>query len=970
MAKPTIVTRAGKGSALTWTEGDANLTNLRDATIGITDGTISGTLDLNDTLTFTAGTNITLSYNATSKALTINGSSGGITDIVQDTTPQLGGNLDVNNKTITSANGNQVTIQPSAGGDLNLNADYAFGGGHVKLNVSNGAKIYLNNLQWPTADGTSNQVLSTNGAGVLSWTTVSSGTPTQVDFTATPSSTDVYFAMTSATGAGAKNLYAPATGSLKYNTGTGVITTDVNMTLNGSNLMVRAGGNVRLYDNDDSNAAILVGPASLTANTLFRLPDSNGTSGQVLQTDGSGNTSWVTSSGGVTVTDDTATNATRYIVFEDVTSGTSTGVNVSSSKLTFNPSTGILSATSFSGAGTGLTGTASSLSIGGNAATATTATTATGATNINISTINGNTNDTTMYPVLVAANATGNQLPHIDGTGLSYNASNNTLTAATFVGDLTGNATGLSGTLALGSGGTGQTSAPAAMAALIGFTTTATAGSTTTLSASSSYYQVFTGSSSQIVKLPFVNSLATGWSYHIVNNTSAGTLTIQTGTNISLGTVPSGVTVMVTCLSTASDAAASWEMGYTDFSALTGTGSVVLATSPTLVTPTLGTPASGTLTNCTGLPVSTGINGLGTGIATALAVNIGTAGSVVVNGGALGTPSSGTVTNLTGTASININGTVGATTPNTGAFTTVSASTTTTNGAINATYNPSTATGAAIQTSGGITQGGAGFFDFLKPTNTTAGATNANKSFRLNSTGTLEIVNSGYTSTILSLTDAGALSVPSATISSGALTINAANELRLADSDSSNYVGFKSPATVTTNRIWTLPAADGTSGQVLSTNGSGTLSWATAGGGGGMTIASLRLSGWLGQLITTNNYRVTLTETLDTSNIVTLPTTYTFRLGAGSYTISTNFSATRGTPDGGDTNFVLYDETAGAAVETIGKMQSSSATLYAVTGSMSFTITGTTDYSIRINAVSYNTISAQTGSYLSIFKHA
>jgi hypothetical protein len=43
------------------------------------------------------------------------------------------------------------------------------------------------------------------------------------------------------------------------------------------------------------------------------------------------------------------------------------------------------------------------------------------------------------------------------------------------------------------------------------------------------------------------------------------------------------------------------------------------------------------------------------------------------DGGALGTPASGTVTNLTGTASININGTVGATTPNTGAFTTLTA---------------------------------------------------------------------------------------------------------------------------------------------------------------------------------------------------------------------------------------------------------------------------------------------------------
>lgn len=71
--------------------------------------------------------------------------------------------------------------------------------------------------------------------------------------------------------------------------------------------------------------------------------------------------------------------------------------------------------------------------------------------------------------------------------------------------------------------------------------------------------------------------------------------------------------------------------------------------------------------------ISTHVSGLGTGIATALAVNTGSAGAPVLFNGALGTPSSGTVTNLTGTASININGTVGATTAAAGTFTTLRA---------------------------------------------------------------------------------------------------------------------------------------------------------------------------------------------------------------------------------------------------------------------------------------------------------
>ncbi len=65
-----------------------------------------------------------------------------------------------------------------------------------------------------------------------------------------------------------------------------------------------------------------------------------------------------------------------------------------------------------------------------------------------------------------------------------------------------------------------------------------------------------------------------------------------------------------------------------------------------------------------------------------------------------------------------------------------------------------------------------------------------------------------------------------------------ATDLRFGDNDDSNYVGFKAPVSVTTDQIWTLPAADGTSGQILRTNGTGTLSWVSAGGAGALVAAS------------------------------------------------------------------------------------------------------------------------------------
>jgi len=73
------------------------------------------------------------------------------------------------------------------------------------------------------------------------------------------------------------------------------------------------------------------------------------------------------------------------------------------------------------------------------------------------------------------------------------------------------------------------------------------------------------------------------------------------------------------------------------------------------------------------------------------------------------------------------------------------------------------------------------------------------------------------------------------------VTLNAQSDLRFADSDSSNWVAFQSPATVASNVTWTLPATDGTSNQVLATNGSGTLSWATAGGGASISAGDSKV---------------------------------------------------------------------------------------------------------------------------------
>jgi len=317
------------------------------------------------------------------------------------------------------------------------------------------ALAIANSLTTANVIGLANQAIPTGTAGYVTTIGVVSGVNTGTytvgdTLYLSPYSAGYYQNTIPPTG------YAVKIGTVSYVNSSGQIY------VNKSNLSVQAGnivGQVAITNGGTNGTATpTAGAVAYGTGTAYGFTAA-GTSGQVLQSNGSSAPSWVSPTAYATVTDDTTTNGTRYPLFANQTAGNLSTEYTSSTKLQFNPSTGVFTATQFSGSGAGLTSIPNSalnnssvivgttaISLGssattiaglvsvtsttfvgaltGNASSATTATTATNATNIAI-TDNTSTN-ATYYPVFVS-NSSGNNPATTSSTKLKYNPSTGAL---------------------------------------------------------------------------------------------------------------------------------------------------------------------------------------------------------------------------------------------------------------------------------------------------------------------------------------------------------------------------------------------------------------------------------------------------------------------------------------------------------------------------------------------------------------
>lgn len=149
---------------------------------------------------------------------------------------------------------------------------------------------------------------------------------------------------------------SPGVGAIQVQP-TAVLTTatdqDITMTPQGTarfvvdnNMQINSTFDLRFGDSDNSNYVGFQAPSTVTSNAVWTLPAADGSANTFLRTDGAGTLSWSASTVGLT--DQTTSATTHYPLLSSSTSGSVSGVNVSTTKLSYVPSTGTLTATAIS----------------------------------------------------------------------------------------------------------------------------------------------------------------------------------------------------------------------------------------------------------------------------------------------------------------------------------------------------------------------------------------------------------------------------------------------------------------------------------------------------------------------------------------------------------------------------------------------------------------------------------------------
>ena len=234
-----------------------------------------------------------------------------LNDVVEDTTPQLGGSLDVNGQSIVSVSNGDITIAPNGTGS-----------------------IVLDGLSWPQADGSANQVLQTDGAGNLSFVTISGGGGgglSNIVEDTTPQ-------LGGNLDAQSNNITGVDTLRINEN-GTGLRMTNVGAFDNsGGDFRIFANGNLILSTDGDSGTAVTFDQntkdatfqGNVTVNNAYTLPSADGTAGQFLQTDGSGGVTFSNAFTDLSITGTATYNTVEFqnsniMKFNQMYTGASTG---------------------------------------------------------------------------------------------------------------------------------------------------------------------------------------------------------------------------------------------------------------------------------------------------------------------------------------------------------------------------------------------------------------------------------------------------------------------------------------------------------------------------------------------------------------------------------------------------------------------------------------------------------------------